>query len=216
MPTTTLARAATAVLAALVLSGLAAVSPAAAQEPVPANLVHYDLDGDRFLLSDLVPVVGEFPPLQARPVIVVFGAHWCEPCHAVVEALHEQRPAIDAAGAHVVFVHVDDVDRTAGLSRDEIRTLVAAMAEDDAFEGVRVLLGGDRIEVAQWVPGLTVEELPGVVLVGADGLVHGVAGGAREVETMLPGFLASHAADPDADAQRAPAAPEHTDVRHAR
>ena len=177
------------VLAAIVVS-----TPTVAQDVCPFNLVHYDLDGSRFRLSDFVQVPREFPPIPglAGPVIVVFGAHWCPPCHEVVRQLQLQRPALDAAKVHVVYVHIDDADRTDGRSREEIHALVSAMARGPEFSGVRVLLGGDLPLVQQWLPDTNLEALPGIVFINGDcQITDRMVGNPADFVDRLGAFLAA-------------------------
>ena len=176
---------------------LFAVSSAHAQTRVPGDLIHYDLQGQRFRLSDWVDI-GPFPPLpgQSGPVVLVFGAHWCVPCHGVMRLLHERRPALEDAGIRVVYVHVDDVDRGEGLSRQEIRALVEADAARPEFRGVRVLLGGDAQEVRQWHPPGPADDsdahpaLPGVSLIRVDGyFFYRTLGFSEELPDQLNQFI---------------------------
>ena len=165
--------------------------PANAQEPVAENLIHYDLNGERFRLSDVVPISGEFPPIpdEQGPVILLFGAYWCEPCHDIVQTLQRHTDEISASGTHVIYVHVDDVDRSAGLTPEELRARVAEMAAEPAYSEIRVLLGGDMLEVSQWVGDASTGSLPGVVLIHADGSIVYRTSGHESFEEALVSFL---------------------------
>lgn len=167
--------------------------PASAQEPVVDNLIHYDLNGSRFRLSDVIPIASEFPPMpdEQGPVILIFGAYWCEPCHAVVQTLQSHTDEISASGTHVVFVHVDDVDRSEGAPPEEIRTRVNEMASQPAYSQIRVLLGGDMIEVRQWIGDPSASSLPGIVLIQPDGSIVYRAAGRDGFEEALGLFLTS-------------------------
>lgn len=172
-------------------------SPAFAARPVPANLIHYGLDGRRFLLSDFVTIEGEFPPMpdQTGPVIVIFGAHWCVPCHEQMAIVHANKAQLDAAGIRVVYIHVDDLDRSQERSRDEIRALIDGMIANGHFEGVQVLLGGDLALVRQWRGTEAgdmgvVDALPFMAMVAADGQIVDVCAGPGEAEAKLSGFAA--------------------------
>ena len=145
-----------------------------AQDRATTNFIHFDIDGRRFRLADYVTIDGEFPPLPDRegPVVIIFGAHWCNPCHEVVEYLHQRRTDLEELGIHVVYVHVDDVDRSEERSREQIAALVEEMASGPEFEGVDVLLGGDMDEVRHWVDDPSFESLPGIVLIAANGTIY--------------------------------------------
>lgn len=164
-----------------------------AQDRSTSNLIHFDLTGSRFRLADYVTIDGEFPPLPDRqgPVVIIFGAHWCNPCHQIVEQLDERRAEVEQHGIHVVYVHVDDVDRSDELSREQIRSLAEQMASGPEFEGVHVLLGGDMDEVRQWVDDPSFEALPAVVLIGADGTIYQRLEGAEGFEAAFELFLSS-------------------------
>lgn len=164
---------------------------ATAQEPISENLIHYDLDGDRFRLSDVVPIAGEFPPIpdEQGAVILIFGAYWCQPCHQIVQTLQRHTDEISASETHVVYVHVDDVDRSAGLTPEELRARVAEMAAEPAYSEIRVLLGGDMLEVSQWVGDASTGSLPGVVLIHADGSIVYRTSGHESFEEALVSFL---------------------------
>ncbi len=187
-------------LAALLLafSTLAYTGPILAQDQavVPTNLVHFDMSGNRFRLADHVRIPGEFPPLpgQAGPVILVFGAHWCAPCHDVLTTLSALRPRLSEAGVSIVYVHVDDADRGSGMTREEITQAVATMAEDPIFEGVRILLGGDMTEVRQWANDPAADSLPLTLFIRADGIIAAKTSGSDDTMQLADRFLVRLAA----------------------
>lgn len=193
---------------ALLIVGLLIPSPMSAQEPepVPANLVHMDLEGHRFQLSDFVRIRGEFPPLpgQEGPVILVFGAHWCVPCHLVIQTLWEMRNRLAEHHVRVLYVHVDDVDRGEGRTRDEITELVRRMAREPIFGGVRVLRGGDTLLVRQWGGDSVEEALPLTVLVRGDGTIAGRFQGDADTGERVAAFLAHLPARPPGPPPPAP------------
>jgi hypothetical protein len=168
---------ATRVFAAVIC--LSCASSAAAQgsadgpQPVTADLIHFDINRDRVRLSDYVTVPGQFPPVadRAGPVILVFGAHWCRPCHDVVGQMHARVEELSPLGMNILYVHVDDVDRSEERSRAEIQSLIETMIEEPIFEGVRVLQGGDMAEVRQWLDNPEQSSLPGILFVTVGGLV---------------------------------------------
>jgi len=150
------------------------VSPLLAEDfkGAPRNMVHYDVEGKRFELADYIRVAGEFAPIEKlrAPVMVVFGAHWCEPCKALMQDLQKQRALLEEKKVYLVYVHVDDVDRTDfGHDSATIKKLAQELAKQPAYQGARVLLGGDLDAVRQWMGDETFSMLPGVLMFDADG-----------------------------------------------
>ena len=190
----------------LAFSAVAYAGPGLAQDQamVPTNLVHFDMSGNRFRLADHVRIPGEFPPLpgQAGPVILVFGAHWCGPCHEVLTTLSALRPRLGEAGISIVYVHVDDADRGSGMTREEITQAVATMAEDPIFEAVRILLGGDMTEVRQWADDPTADSLPLTLFIRADGIIAARTSGSDDTTQLADRFLARVAAGHDGRAEK--------------
>lgn len=185
-----------AVVALVAVLSLAAAAPVEAGEgeKVPADMTHFTLDGKKLILSDYVEVPGsKFKPVPKLhgPVVLVFGAHWCLPCKEVMAALARSREALGAANASILYVHVDDRDRSDGLDKDEIRQRATEMARGADYQGVTVMLGGDLKEVAAWFapdnPDAIVA-LPAVIFVSKDGAILGRSG-TDGFEQALASFL---------------------------
>lgn len=180
------------VLAVVLLSGTAHGSDTEDQtqsspQPLP-RLVKRTLEGDMFFLSD---VTGPGAVERARPVVLLFGAHWCVPCHDVVSLLHARRGDLDARGVTRVYVHVDDRDIAGGLTRRELDALATTLAGESQMAGVRVLLAGSMSDVTSWAGGTPPESLPLTVLIRADGAIDASVVGVDGLGERLDAFLAA-------------------------
>ncbi len=165
----------------------------ASLNPVPQNLVHYDLQGKRLSLSDFVTVEGAWRPLTPRPVILIFGAHWCVPCKGVMAQVHQAQAQIAAIDALVIYLHIDDLDRSDGRSAKEIRELVRELASGPHYSGVSVLLGGDLSQLRTWTRRNN-DALPGCVFIAPDGGIRATSD-AENFAEQLSHFLAAMAHD---------------------
>ncbi|MCA9297956.1 MAG: hypothetical protein KDA28_02755 [Phycisphaerales bacterium] len=117
-------------------------------------------------------IPGQLAPNDPRPVFMVFGAHWCEPCHRITEDAAEQL----GDDAMIVFVHLDDVDIGMGLGNDEIQEAVEDMVAT-LPEGVTVLTRG-RITLFSYLTGLELGDdiqaaLPVALMILPDGTIYG-------------------------------------------
>ncbi|MDX9724608.1 MAG: redoxin domain-containing protein [Myxococcota bacterium] len=157
----------------------------------PGNIIHYDVNNKRFELSDYVQVAKEYPPIESLkgPVLVVFGAHWCEPCKELMKQLQARRAELDEAKVQVFYIHIDDVD-IGEFERDskEIKALVKEMAAGESYQGVRLLLAGDLQEAQAWMDDPSFNALPGAVMLAASGEVHERCG-LKDFDAALGRFL---------------------------
>ena len=182
------------------------IAPAAcfADEPgdaivVPGDLVHYTVSGKRFLLSDYIAVPGSvLPPVPdlEGPVVLLFGAHWCEPCKDVVAELSARESALRDAGVTLIYVHVDDRDRSDGLDQKAIQAKAREMAKKPGYEAFVVTVGGDMEEVRTWMDDPEWNALPGVVLATRGGKIASRSG-ADKIGAALDEFLTNNTPSDD-------------------
>ena len=103
--------------------------------------------------------------------------------------LSENKDALEKAKLHLIYVHVDDLDRAEGKSAKEIRGLVKKMAAKDYYEDLRVLVGGDMEEVRGWMGDSAFESLPAVVLINEEGEIEARFDGPKALQEHFDDLL---------------------------